>query len=91
LDQLENYYALEGVELDTVRNKLTEDVISMADDMSEGELLRAAADFHVQDPAFCFDPCELPSGNVYQYHFIWCLYAIVWAIQQWDRTKGPDD
>jgi hypothetical protein len=20
----------------------------------------------------------------YAYHFVWCLYAIVWAIQQWD-------
>lgn len=34
---------------------------------------------------FEFDSCELPDGEVYSYHFLWCLYAIVWGIQQWDK------
>lgn len=33
---------------------------------------------------FTFDPCELPDGREYAYHFVWCLYAIVWGIQQYD-------
>lgn len=30
---------------------------------------------------------EPPDGQVYCFHFIWCLYAIVWGIQQWDATR----
>lgn len=33
---------------------------------------------------FHFDMCEIPDGKDYSYHFIWCLYAIVWGIQQYD-------
>ncbi len=54
------------------------------------DLMIAARDFSCELPdrdgeerrAFRFD--ELPDGMVYAYHFIWCLYAIVWGIQQWD-------
>lgn len=31
--------------------------------------------------------------TVYSYHFVWCCYAIAWAIQQWDavaRVEGKD-
>ena len=24
----------------------------------------------------------------YNYHFVWCLYAIVWAIREYDKVKG---
>lgn len=30
---------------------------------------------------------DVPSGMIYKFHFIWCLYAIVWAIQQYDELK----
>lgn len=36
---------------------------------------------------FQFDGMDLPDGMVYSYHFIWCLYAIVWGIQQYDAVK----
>lgn len=26
--------------------------------------------------------------TVYSYHFTWCLYAIAWAINQYDKAKG---
>ncbi len=48
------------------------------------DLLIAARDFKHGD--FQFDSCELPDGKEYAYHFIWCLYAIVWGIQQYDAT-----
>lgn len=39
---------------------------------------------------FSFDPCELPDGKEYSYHFLWCLYAIVWGVQQYDAaTAAP--
>jgi len=52
----------------------------------------AAAEFSCELPSgksFEFDPCELPSGMVYRYHFIWCLYAIVWGISQYDAATKP--
>lgn len=36
---------------------------------------------------FQFDSCELPDGKDYAFHFIWCLYAIVWGIQQYDALQ----
>lgn len=44
-------------------------------------------DKHRKDQ-FRFDSCEIPSGKDYSYHFIWCLYAIVWGIQQWYATAS---
>jgi hypothetical protein len=70
------------------------DALSVGD--SEWELFDAAANFShtpgepsgVRDPrAFHFDSCDLPSGKVYTYHFLWCLYAIVWGIQQYDNGR----
>jgi hypothetical protein len=34
---------------------------------------------------FQFEGMDLPDGMVYSYHFVWCLYAIVWGIQKWDN------
>jgi hypothetical protein len=34
--------------------------------------------------------CEMPEGKHYTYHFVWCLYAIVWGIQQYDAMKAAD-
>jgi hypothetical protein len=54
---------------------------------TQHELISAAADFHhifADGSTFEFDTCELPDGKTYSYHFLWCLYAIVWGIQQWD-------
>lgn len=62
------------------------------------DLLIAARDFKHrfdnQPPGekyryFQFDSCDLPSGKEYSYHFLWCLYAIVWAIQQYDAVQVP--
>ena len=32
------------------------------------------------------EPTDWPSFQEYTYHFLWCLYAIVWGIQQYDRN-----
>lgn len=32
------------------------------------------------------DTTDWPSFQDYTYHFLWCLYAIVWGIQQYDRN-----
>lgn len=35
-----------------------------------------------------FDSCDMPDGMEYAYHFLWCLYAIVWGIQQFDKRPS---
>ncbi len=32
-----------------------------------------------------FDPVDGPFGMEWTYHFLWCLWAIVWGIQQYDE------
>lgn len=32
-----------------------------------------------------WDSCELPSCEVYTFHFLWCLHAIKWLC---DKLKG---
>ena len=56
------------------------------------EVHMAVRDFTCELPSgekFQFDLCEFPSGKEYSYHFVWCLYAIVWGISQYDAVKQP--
>lgn len=88
LDQLENYYSFEGEELAEITQAVKDEILN--DDWSY-ELMTAARDFsHTFSDGrkFQFDTCELPSGKGYCYHFIWCLYAIVWGIRQHDELRG---
>jgi hypothetical protein len=48
----------------------------------EWSVRRAISEFKCGDFIFT-DSWEI-SGNRYTHHFIWCLYAIVWAISQYD-------
>ncbi len=83
---------LDGEDLKAVTDALREEVLCRD---NKYELLIAARDFSCKIPSreserygkFQFDSCELPDGKEYAYHFVWCLYAIVWAIQQYDATK----
>jgi len=40
---------------------------------------------HRKARRFHLDSESIPDGMTYSYHFLWCLYAIVWGIRQWDR------
>ena len=81
-DQLQNHFGFEGKRLDELTAALKDEVLCYD---NQHELLLAARDFKHED--FAFDPCELPSGKIYCYHFLWCLYAIVWGIQKWDESQ----
>lgn len=77
-------YGLEQADLDIVSRAIREDVFRQD---NKYELMIYARDFvcEISDGSeFQFDPCDLPDGMIYSYHFIWCLYAIVWGIQRWD-------
>lgn len=84
-DQLVNYYDIDGERLDAIRSALKEK-LSFHEGEGQHGLMGAAYDF--KHDHFQFDPCELPSGLIYQYHFVWCLYAIVWGIQQYDADRA---
>jgi len=78
--------SLEGYEL-TDRKK-TQLIAALKDQVfneeEETTARRALAEFKHDGFSFS-DPWEI-SGNGYTYHFLWCLYAIVWGIQQYDAT-----
>lgn len=67
----------------------------MADvwDKIEDEILRCEDRHEMQRAAYEFSHegfslrDEVPSGEVYIFQFIWCLYAIVWAIRQYDASR----
>jgi hypothetical protein len=61
------------------------DEISYHEGEGEHGLRQCVYEFRHGD--FFFDPSDIPSGMVFTYHFIWCLYAIVWTIQQYDAMK----
>lgn len=90
LSQLSDSYGFEGEELKEITEAVKGDVLC---DESEYELMRAACDFSYEfgdGRKFHFEGCELPDGKVYCYHFLWCLYAIVWGIKQWDAAVGSE-
>lgn len=80
--QLTDYYSLEGEQLKEVTEALQDEVLSQD---CKPDLLIAARDFKCGK--FQFDTCELPDGKEYSYHFVWCLYAIVWGIQRYDAAS----
>lgn len=88
LDQLKNYYSFEGEELERITQAVKDEVLCQD---NRHDLMVSARDFEFdRAPAdggkFSFDSCEIPDGMEYSFHFIWCLYAIVWGIQQWDAV-----
>jgi hypothetical protein len=52
----------------------------------EWECVTSMRDFHSN--LIQFNDFWESSCNKETYHYIWCCYAIVWAIQQYDRQKG---
>jgi hypothetical protein len=82
-----NHYDFDDEDRAAVKQALDDDVLSQD---GKWDLMIAARDFRVKLPNrgdFYFDSCELPTGKEYAYHFLWCLYAIVWGIQQYDAAK----
>lgn len=88
IEQLSHYFSLEGDDLEAATQAVKDEILRYD---NEWEAKIAARDFTCELPSgekFEFDACELPSGKDYAYHFLWCLYAIVWGIQQYDAQKG---
>lgn len=89
-----NNYGLSPSDVDRIEKSLAE-VLRYTDSTgSEYEHYRLISEWSIKLPGarmFRLDPSDLPSGKVYTYHFLWCLYAIVWGIQQWDAAREGID
>lgn len=62
-------------------------------DENEHAMYTVACGFDCEIPGygrFSFDGADLPDGEIYTYRFVWCLYAIVWAIQKWDAAMDSE-
>jgi hypothetical protein len=100
LDQLKNHFEDEPEKLAELKTAVEEDIFQRHDGDGPHMMRHAAYEFtyefeadrwrtgygHQRTWKFQFDGMDLPSGMVYSYHFIWCLYAIVWGVQQYDLS-----
>lgn len=68
-----------------VRRATLEDVFCYD---NEHQIRQAICDFSYD--GFQFDLMEMPDGRVWSYHFLWCLYAIVWGIAEYDKVKNAN-
>ena len=82
LSQVSEGYGLEESRKAEVIEALEDEVFGEED---ESTARRALADFSHGNFTFS-DSWEI-KAQPYTYHFLWCLHAIVWGIQQYDAMK----
>lgn len=63
------------------RQAIKDRVLNAADD---GEYAAYAAACNFEHNGFHFDSFYEVGSREYTYHFVWCCYALVWAIKQYD-------
>lgn len=68
-----------------IRNEIREQVLDRADD--EHEAYHAARRFEIYDHQPFSDIWEY-NLQTHTFHFLWCCWAIVWAIGQYDAQKA---
>lgn len=72
-------------EMDDVKDALEDEVFTDEEDLyGQFEHYRKLYEFDYGGVRF---NCEIPDGMEYKYHFLWCLYAIVWGIQRYDSWE----
>lgn len=80
-------YADDFEQRESIKAALTREVFDCEED--EGCLKRALAEF--EHDGFEFTDSWEIDGKAWTYHFIWCLYAIVWGIQQYDAATAQKE
>jgi hypothetical protein len=80
--------SLDGYDLEAPQKVCIIDALNdeVFDEEDESTVRRALADFKYGDFEFS-DSWEIP-GKAYTYHYLWCLHAIVWAIQRYDAVHS---
>jgi hypothetical protein len=82
------YYDLEGPDKDALLGEVKESILRCEDKYEAHMAIRNFSCDLPEHGKFSFELCEFPSGKDWSCHFIWCLYAIVWGIQQWDARES---
>jgi len=77
-------YARESGASRAVQRAIASRVLPAADD---GEQFAYAAACGFQEDEFSLQDFYEIDCREYTYHFVWCCYAIVWAIKQYDQKK----
>ncbi len=72
----------------SLRQALEDDVLAYANE-SEAKAMRAAGEF--EHDGFRLDDFWEVNCRRYTAQFIWALYAISWAIREYDRQKSPQE
>ncbi|VVE68911.1 hypothetical protein PAN31117_03145 [Pandoraea anapnoica] len=68
--------------------EIQEEILSpVLDHRDEGDAFRRMSDFHARDFPDLFADCWEWNCKEYTFHFVWNLYAIAWAIRQYDAAK----
>jgi len=81
-EYIKNYWELDVVPED-LQAELDREVLCHHE--NEYEAYQAAHNFSFKE--YNFYDCEGLCGWIYTYHFIWCLRALVWGINQYDKSK----
>lgn len=84
IDSLNDYDLTDKRKAELVE-ELEEDVFG---DDCESEVRQAVAEFKSADGEFEFSDSWEIDGQAYTYNYIWCCYAIAWAVQQYDAMKA---
>jgi len=85
------YYLKEWHDVDlekSITDTLSFELQDILHSKDEFEAIEAVRNFSFEDIDFCdfWEIYEKP----YTYHYIWCCYAIVWGIQQYDKEFDID-
>lgn len=86
IDSLSNY-SLSASVRSQIKKEIKE--IDFSDEYSAVDSMRSYKFYYKNSEKrpFHFQEVWEVSTKTYGYHFIWCLYAIAWSIQQYDAAK----
>lgn len=67
--------------------ELREDIEELVNDAESDQRCAIADAFHFDKHGLTFEDVYEWDCTEWNFHFIWCLYAIAWGIQQYDKAK----
>ncbi|CDY79424.1 Phage protein [Caballeronia glathei] len=71
--------------------EINDEIFDYVEDGHGGEAFRHMHDFESKDFPRLFEDCWEWNCNEYTFHFLWNLYAIAWAIRQYDAARVPTE
>ena len=75
------------IEKDELWQEITEEILNYSCDGSDRVHQRL---YDFEHEGYSFDLDQFSNSERFTFHFIWCLYAIVWGIIKYDEAKQND-